>query len=147
MLTVEVVSPETVSYTGEAEMVIARTVGGGDIAFQPGHVSFIGNLAVWSVDVLKPGGDRDTFAVHRGFVQVSGDTVTILSDVSADQPFYCPNLYSLSVPLGDAVRLLRPRASTARGRLYGMRAAAGRSSVSCVSRSSTYSLPTYSRLS
>lgn len=82
MLTVEVVSPETVSYTGEAEMVVARTVGGGDIAFQPGHVSFIGTLAVWSVDVVNSDGSRDTFAVHRGFVQVSGDTVTILSDVS-----------------------------------------------------------------
>jgi F-type H+-transporting ATPase subunit epsilon len=82
MLTVELVSPEVVAYTGEAEMVIARTVGGGDIAFQPGHVSFIGNLAVWSVEVVKPDGTRDTFAVHRGFVQVSDDTVTVLSDVS-----------------------------------------------------------------
>ncbi|MEZ5245279.1 MAG: ATP synthase F1 subunit epsilon [Acidimicrobiales bacterium] len=82
MFTVEVVSPESVSYTGEAEMVVARTVDGGDIAFQTGHVPFIGTLAVWSVEVIKEGGDRDTFAVHRGFVQVSGDQVTILSDVS-----------------------------------------------------------------
>jgi F-type H+-transporting ATPase subunit epsilon len=82
MFSVEVVSPESVSYTGEAEMVIARTVGGGDIAFQTGHVPFIGALSVWSVEVIKEGGERDTFAVHRGFVQVSGDSVTILSDVS-----------------------------------------------------------------
>ena len=82
MLKVEVVSPESVAYAGEAEMVIARTVGGGDIAFQPGHVSFIGTLAVWSVDVVKPDGTRDSFAVHRGFMQVSADTITILSDVS-----------------------------------------------------------------
>lgn len=82
MFTVEVVSPESVSYTGEAEMVVVRTVDGGDIAFQPGHVPFIGSLAVWSVEVHKPGGERDVFAVHRGFVQVAGDQVTILSDVS-----------------------------------------------------------------
>lgn len=82
MLNVQVVSPESVSYTGEATMVIARTVDEGDIAFQPGHVAFIGTLAVWSVDVIKDDGERDTFAVHRGFVQVSGDDVTILSDVS-----------------------------------------------------------------
>jgi len=37
---------------------------------------------VWSVEVIKPGGERDVFAVHRGFVQVSGNEVTILSDVS-----------------------------------------------------------------
>ena len=79
---VELVSPEAITYQGEAEMVIARTVGGGDIAFQPGHVPFIGVLAVWSVDVIRPDGDRDTFAVHRGFVQVAGTKISILSDVS-----------------------------------------------------------------
>jgi F-type H+-transporting ATPase subunit epsilon len=82
MFEVQVVSPESVSYTGLAEMVVARTVDGGDIAFQTGHVPFIGALAVWSVDVIREDGERDTFAVHRGFVQVSGDQVTILSDVS-----------------------------------------------------------------
>ena len=79
---IELVSPEAVSYSGEAEMVVARTLEGGDIAFQPGHVPFIGVLAVWSVDVIRPDGDRDTIAVHQGFVQVAGTRVSILSDVS-----------------------------------------------------------------
>ena len=30
---VQLVSPEQVLYTGEAEMVVARTLGGGEIAF------------------------------------------------------------------------------------------------------------------
>ena len=79
---VELVSPEAISYSGEAEMVIARTLEGGDIAFQPGLVPFIGVLAVWSVDVIRPDGNRDTIAVHQGFVQVAGTRVSILSDVS-----------------------------------------------------------------
>ena len=79
---VELVSPEAISYSGEAEMVIAQTLEGGDIAFQPGHVPFIGVLAVWSVDVVRPDGNRDTIAVHQGFVQVAGTRVSILSDVS-----------------------------------------------------------------
>ena len=79
---VELVSPEAISYSGEAEMVIARTLEGGDIAFQPGHVPFIGVLAVWSVDVVRPDGNRDTIAVQKGFVQVAGTRVSILSDVS-----------------------------------------------------------------
>ena len=79
---VELVSPEAISYSGEAELVIARTLEGGDIAFQPGHVPFIGVLAVWSVDVVRPDGNRDTIAVHQGFVQVAGTRVSILSDVS-----------------------------------------------------------------
>ena len=79
---VELVSPEAITYSGEAEMVIARTVEGGDIAFQPGHVPFIGVLAGWSVEVIRPDGDRDVFAVHRGFVQVAGTKISVLSDVS-----------------------------------------------------------------
>ena len=79
---VELVSPESISYSGEAEMVIARTLEGGDIAFQPGHVPFIGVLAVWSVDVIRSDGARDTIAVPQGFIQVAGTKVSILSDVS-----------------------------------------------------------------
>ena len=81
-LDVELVSPEEVTYSGKAEMVIVRTVEEGDIAFCAGHVPFLGVLAPWSVDVLRAGGGRDTFAVHRGFVEVSHNKVTILSDVS-----------------------------------------------------------------
>ena len=81
-LDVELVSPEEVTYSGSAEMVIVRTTEEGDIAFQAGHVPFLGVLAPWSVEVLRPSGERDRFAVHRGFVEVSHNKVTILSDVS-----------------------------------------------------------------
>ena len=43
-MSVEVVSPEAVLYSGEATMVITRTLGGGEIAFQPGHAPFLGAL-------------------------------------------------------------------------------------------------------
>src|SRR5690606_28727693 len=81
----ELVSPEGISYSGEAEIVVCRTVGGGDIAFQPGHVPFIGELAVWQAEVVRSGGQRDVFAVHRGFVQVVNDQVTILSDMAEER--------------------------------------------------------------
>ena len=79
---IELVSPEAITYQGEADMVIARTVGGGDSAFQPGHVPFFGVLAGGAVDVGRSDGDRDTFAVHRGVVQVAGTKISILSDGS-----------------------------------------------------------------
>ena len=81
MLTVEVVSPEAVLFTGEADMVVARTLGGGDIAFLTGHVSFLGALDDWPLRVIQPDG-QVTFAVHGGFVEVSNDRVTVLSDVA-----------------------------------------------------------------
>ena len=43
-LRVEVVSPERVLFSGEAKQVITRTLDGGEIAFLPGHISFLGAL-------------------------------------------------------------------------------------------------------
>ena len=80
-LQVELVSPERILYSGEADMVIARTVGGGDIAFLPGHAPFVGALEIATVTIRSAGGD-EVVAVHGGFAEVSNDTVTILSDVA-----------------------------------------------------------------
>ena len=95
-LQVEVVSPEAISYSGEADLVVVRTVEGGDIAFQAGHVPFIGLLQVWEAKIIRPDG-TDVFAVHRGFVQVSGDKVTILSDVAE-------RVDEIDVPRAEAAR-------------------------------------------
>ncbi|HET6950791.1 MAG TPA: ATP synthase F1 subunit epsilon [Acidimicrobiales bacterium] len=80
-LQVELVSPERILYSGEADMVIARTVGGGDIAFLPGHAPFVGALEIATLTVRSGTGD-ELVAVHGGFVEVSNDTVTVLSDVA-----------------------------------------------------------------
>jgi F-type H+-transporting ATPase subunit epsilon len=80
-LTVEVVSPEAILFSGEADMVVARTLGGGDIAFLTGHVSFLGALDIWPLRVIQENG-QVTFAVHGGFVEVSDDRVTVLSDIA-----------------------------------------------------------------
>jgi F-type H+-transporting ATPase subunit epsilon len=82
-LQVEVVSPERILYSGEADMVIARTVGGGDIAFLTGHAPFVGALAVGPVTVRSGRGGDEVFDVNGGFVEVSDNTVTILSDAAA----------------------------------------------------------------
>ena len=78
---VELVSPERITFSGEADKVLVRTVGGGDIEFLRGHVPFIGVLQVSAAKVVNSDGAQ-IFAIHQGFVQFSGDKVTILSDVS-----------------------------------------------------------------
>jgi F-type H+-transporting ATPase subunit epsilon len=81
-LQVELVSPERILYSGEADMVIARTTGGGDIAFLTGHAPFIGALAVWPVRIKTTGGEEEVAAVHGGFVEVRDDRLIIISDVA-----------------------------------------------------------------
>jgi F-type H+-transporting ATPase subunit epsilon len=79
---VEVVSPEAVLYSGEADMVITRTLGGGEVAFQAGHAPFLGALIENHTRVFQTDGKVQDIAVHGGFVEVSGSPtkVSILSD-------------------------------------------------------------------
>ena len=79
-LQVELVSPESVAYSGEAKTVVAR-VATGDIAFLTGHIPFIGILQTHPVRVIQEDGSELSIAVASGFVEVSDDKVTILSDV------------------------------------------------------------------
>jgi F-type H+-transporting ATPase subunit epsilon len=79
---VQLVSPEQVLYVGEADMVIARTLGGGEIAFLKGHAPFLGALADSSVRLVLATGGQERFAVHGGFVEVAHDRVIVLSDVA-----------------------------------------------------------------
>ncbi|MEZ5257639.1 MAG: ATP synthase F1 subunit epsilon [Ilumatobacteraceae bacterium] len=79
---VELVSPERVLFSGEATMVVTRTLGGGDVAFMPGHAPFLAALTECHTRVFQDDGQVLDVAVHGGFVQVSGGKVSILSDVA-----------------------------------------------------------------
>ena len=80
-LQVELVSPERILFSGEADMVIARTAGG-DIAFLAGHAPFVGALGIGRVRIQTTGAGEEVAAVHGGFVEVKDNRVIILSDVA-----------------------------------------------------------------
>jgi F-type H+-transporting ATPase subunit epsilon len=79
---VQVVSPEQVLWTGDGDMVVARTIEGGEIAFLKGHEPFLGALAVAPVRIILPETGEIAVAVHGGFVEVANDRVIVLSDVA-----------------------------------------------------------------
>ncbi len=81
-LQVQVVSPERILWAGDAAMVTARTVEGGDITFLTGHAPFVGALETGKVTIRPQDGADVFFAVHGGFVEVSGDAVSLLTDVA-----------------------------------------------------------------
>jgi F-type H+-transporting ATPase subunit epsilon len=83
-LHVELVSPERILYSGEADMVVCRTESGGEIAFLTGHAPFLGALAIAQVKVIPPEGrgSPELAAVHGGFVEVRDNRVILLSDVA-----------------------------------------------------------------
>ena len=77
---VDVVSPEKVLFSCEATQVINRTLTA-EVAFLAGHAPFLGALAENHTRIYLADGTIQDVAVHRGFVEVSHDTVSILSAV------------------------------------------------------------------
>ena len=84
---VDLVSPERILFSGEADMVIVRTIDGGEVAFLPGHAPFLGALEISRVKIKTTDGNDVVAAVHGGFVHVRESKVIVLSDVAelADQ--------------------------------------------------------------
>jgi F-type H+-transporting ATPase subunit epsilon len=81
-LHVELVSPERILYSGDAEMVVCRTIDGGEIAFLTGHAPFLGALGTGMVRIKTTDGSVEAAAVHGGFVEVRDNRVIVLSDVA-----------------------------------------------------------------
>ena len=79
-LQVQVVSPERILWSGEAERVVTRVEEGGDIAFLTGHTTYLGQLGSGVTEIAEVGGNVVKVAVHGGFVEVSDDRVSLLSD-------------------------------------------------------------------
>jgi len=80
-LHVALVSPEEVLFSGDAQMVICRTLDG-EIAFLTGHAPFVGALGIGPVTIRREDAPDQRAAVHGGFVEVSHDEVIILSDLA-----------------------------------------------------------------
>jgi len=81
----ELVSPERILYSGETTIVITRTLSG-ELAFQPGHAPFLGVLAIHVLRFRTEDGVEHAAAVHGGFVEVSHNRVTVLSDAAELAP-------------------------------------------------------------
>ena len=57
-------------------------LGGGEIAFLPGHAPFLGALTENHTRITLADGSQLDVAVHGGFVQVGNNKVSILSDIA-----------------------------------------------------------------
>jgi F-type H+-transporting ATPase subunit epsilon len=79
-LQVELVSVEEKIWTGDAEMVVARTTEG-ELGVLPGHAPLLGQLAEpGQVRIKLAGGEELSYEVTGGFLSVTGDGVTVLAE-------------------------------------------------------------------
>jgi F-type H+-transporting ATPase subunit epsilon len=77
---VQLVAPDRMIWSGEAEMVIARTLVG-EIGILPRHIPLLGVLAEAPVRIKRADGDDLVAAVHGGFLSVGRDGVQVLAEV------------------------------------------------------------------
>ena len=79
-LHVELVAVEEKVWSGEAEMVVARTTEG-ELGVLPGHAPLLGQLAEpGQVRIKLAGGEQVAYDVAGGFLSVSADGVTVLAE-------------------------------------------------------------------
>jgi F-type H+-transporting ATPase subunit epsilon len=78
---VELVSAERRLWSGEAEMVVARTTEG-EIGILPGHAPLLGELGSGVLRIIQSPGDEVVAAIHGGFLSVASSGVSILADIA-----------------------------------------------------------------
>ncbi len=78
LLSVSVVAADHEVWSGEANMVVARTVEG-QIGILPGHEPLLAMLAEGEVRVTLNGGESITAQADDGFLSVENDTVTVVA--------------------------------------------------------------------
>ena len=77
---VDLVAVEEAVWSGEADIVIAKTVEG-ELGILHGHMPLLGQLAEPSqVRIRQSGGDQLIFDVSGGFLSVTADGVTVLAE-------------------------------------------------------------------
>ena len=78
VLTVSVVSADREVWSGEATMVVARTVEG-EIGILSGHEPMLAILAAGEVRMTLPDGSKVLAEAADGFLSVDNNTVTIVA--------------------------------------------------------------------
>ena len=81
-LKLEIVTPEKTAYSEDVEMV---TLPGseGELGVYPNHVPLLTTLNPGELRVLK--GGKETFlAIGEGFVEITGSTVSVLTDMALE---------------------------------------------------------------
>jgi len=77
---VDLVAVEESVWSGDAEIVIAKTVEG-ELGILHGHMPLLGQLAEPSqVRIRQSSGEELTFDVTGGFLSVTADGVTVLAE-------------------------------------------------------------------
>lgn len=79
----EVIAPDAAVLNEDVEFVLVRALDG-DLGIMPNHAPLIASLDIWPL-VYDVGGKRHCLSVASGFLEVSGNTITVITP-AAEKP-------------------------------------------------------------
>ncbi len=81
-LRLEIVTPETKAYSEDVEMVVLPGTDG-ELGVYPNHVPVLTTLKPGELRVFKAG-QETSLAVGEGFAEITGDAISILTDMALE---------------------------------------------------------------
>lgn len=82
-LRLEIVTPEARTYSDDVDSVVIPGVEG-ELGILPQHVGLMTQLAPGELRIMK-GGQESLLAVGEGFVEVTGEKVSVLTDMAVPE--------------------------------------------------------------
>jgi F-type H+-transporting ATPase subunit epsilon len=82
-LTLEIVTPERQVLSEEVDHVVLPTEAGGEIDVLPGHIPLMTMIEPGELRYYKAG-QAESVAIARGFIQVIGDTISVLTEAAIE---------------------------------------------------------------
>lgn len=79
-LTVEIVTPEKIAWKGEVDSIVLPAANG-EVGILPGHIPYFMELVPGDCIVTR-GTEREHIAVDKGFAEVLGNKVTVITDAA-----------------------------------------------------------------
>jgi F-type H+-transporting ATPase subunit epsilon len=82
MLTLEIITPDALVLSTEADQVVLPTESG-EAGILTGHIPMVTKVVAGELKVIK-GGNTEFIAVDHGFAKVLGNTISVLTEAAVD---------------------------------------------------------------
>jgi F-type H+-transporting ATPase subunit epsilon len=82
-LTLDIVTPERKVFSDIVDHVVLPTESGGEIDVLPGHIPLMTMIEPGRLVYFKDG-QADSVAIDKGFIEIIGDTVTVITEAAIE---------------------------------------------------------------
>lgn len=100
-LTLDIVTPERKVFSDTVDHVVLPTESGGEIDVLPGHIPLMTMIEPGRLVYFK-GAEVESVAIDKGFIEVIGDTVTVLTEAAIEVEAIDPKVVAEALERAEA---------------------------------------------